>query len=152
MSNPLPIERLTRQLAAKLMQRRAIVASMIDRIKSLLGVDAPTPERHEGESLMPLAVVITRDVEARYRGFLSSAMLELAPGVYAHPRMSAGVRERIWAVLSEWHGRLRRGSIVMTWAEAAANGGLGLLTLGEPPKEIVSYDLLLLVRNHPAAQ
>jgi CRISPR-associated protein Cas2 len=97
---------------------------------------------------MPLAVVITRDVEARYRGFLSSAMLELAPGVYAHPRMSAGVRTRIWAVLSEWHGRLRRGSIVMTWAEAAANGGLGLLTLGEPPKEIVAYDSLLLVRSH----
>ena len=53
---------------------------------------------------MPLAVVITRDVEGRYRGFLSSAMLELAPGVYANPRMSAGVRTRIWAVLSEWHG------------------------------------------------
>lgn len=101
---------------------------------------------------MPLAVVITRDVEARYRGFLSSAMLELAPGVYAHPRMSAGVRARIWTVVSEWHGHLRRGSIVMTWADAAANGGLGLLTLGEPSKEIVSYDLLLLVRNHSASQ
>ena len=61
--------------------------------------------------------------------------------------MSAGVRTRIWAVLSEWHGRLRRGSIVMTWAESAANGGLGLLTLGEPPKEIVPYDSLLLVRR-----
>ena len=74
---------------------------------------------------MPLAVVITRDVEGRSRGFLSSAMLELAPGVYANPRMSVGVRTRIWGVLSEWHGRLRRGSIVMTWAESAANGGLG---------------------------
>ena len=30
---------------------------------------------------MPLTMVITRDVEDRYRGFLGSAMLELAPGV-----------------------------------------------------------------------
>ena len=30
---------------------------------------------------MPMTVVITRDVEDRYRGFLSSVMLELAPGV-----------------------------------------------------------------------
>ncbi|MHB1938458.1 MAG: type I-E CRISPR-associated endoribonuclease Cas2e [Acidobacteriaceae bacterium] len=50
---------------------------------------------------MPMVVVITRDVEARYRGFLGSAMLELAPGVYAHPRMSAGVRLRIWSVLQD---------------------------------------------------
>ena len=39
---------------------------------------------------MPLTMVITRDVEDRYRGFLGSAMLELAPGGYAQPRMSAG--------------------------------------------------------------
>ena len=68
--------------------------------------------------------VITRDVEDRYRGFLGSAMLELAPGVYAQPRMSAGVRTRIWTVVEEWHTRLRRGSIVMCWAESAAAGGL----------------------------
>ena len=77
--------------------------------------------------LMSMAVVITRDVEARYRGFLASVMLELAPGVYAHPRISAGVRAGIWSVLSDWHGQLRRGSIVLTWGESAANGGLGML-------------------------
>ena len=42
-SNSLPIERLTRQRAARLMQRRAVVPTMIDRIKSLLGVDAALP-------------------------------------------------------------------------------------------------------------
>ncbi len=66
---------------------------------------------------MPLCVVVTRDVEDRYRGFLGSAMLELAPGVYAYPRMSAGVRDRVWTVLSDWYGQLGRGSIVMTWAD-----------------------------------
>jgi CRISPR-associated protein Cas2 len=96
---------------------------------------------------MPMVVVITRDVESRYRGFLGSVMLELAPGVYAHPRMSSGVRTRVWDVLSDWYSQLCRGSILMTWADSAAHGGLGLTTLGEPPKEIVSHDAMLLVRR-----
>lgn len=96
---------------------------------------------------MPLTVVVTRDVEDRYRGFLGSAMLELAPGVYAQPRMSAGVRDRVWAVVAEWHARLRRGSVVMCWAQPGAAGGLGLATLGEPPKEVVAHDAVLLVRR-----
>lgn len=96
---------------------------------------------------MPLTIVITRDVEDRYRGFLGSAMLELAPGVYAQPRMSAGVRTRIADVLADWHGHLGRGSIIMCWAETAANGGLGLKTWGEPPKDIVAHDAMLFVRR-----
>ena len=96
---------------------------------------------------MPMVIVVTRDVEARYRGFLGSIMLELAPGVYAHPRMNAGVRTRIWNVLEDWYLKLRRGSVVLTWADTAAHGGLGLKTLGEPPKEILSHDAMLLVRR-----
>lgn len=96
---------------------------------------------------MPMIVIITRDVEDRYRGFLGSAMLELSPGVYAHPRMSAGVRGRIWSVLSDWYLSLGRGSIIMTWADSAADGGLGLATLGEPPKDLVTHDAMLLVRR-----
>ena len=96
---------------------------------------------------MPMIVVITRDVEARYRGFLGSTMLELAPGVYAHPRMTAGVRTRIWGVIDDWYRQLRQGTIMMTWADSAANGGLGLKSLGDPPKQIVAHDGLLLVRR-----
>lgn len=96
---------------------------------------------------MPMVVVITRDVEDRYRGFLGSVMLELAPGVYAHPRMSAGVRGRVWTVLSDWYDSLGRGAIVMTWADRAADGGLGLASLGNPPKDIVTHDAFLLVRR-----
>jgi CRISPR-associated protein Cas2 len=96
---------------------------------------------------MPMLVVITRDVEPRYRGFLGSCLLELSPGVYAHPRISAGVRKRIWDVVSDWHAKLSQGSIVMTWADSAANGGLGLRTLGEPARDIISHDALLLVRR-----
>lgn len=96
---------------------------------------------------MPMVVVITRDVEGRYRGFLGSAMLELSPGVYSHPHMSAGVRLRIWAVLEDWYCSLSRGAILMTWADTGASGGLGLKTLGETPKDIVPHDGMLLVRR-----
>lgn len=96
---------------------------------------------------MPLVVIITRNVEDRYRGFLGSAMLELAPGIYAQPRMSAGVRKRIRDVIADWHAQLKRGSIVMCWGESSANGSLGLETFGEPPKTIVAHDAMLLVRR-----
>jgi CRISPR-associated protein Cas2 len=94
-----------------------------------------------------MVVVITRDVEARYRGFLGSIMLELSSGVYAHPRINAGVRQRVWNVLSDWHQAIGSGSIVMTWADKSVNGGLGLSFLGEPPKNIVAHDAMLLVRR-----
>ncbi|MBN9072813.1 MAG: type I-E CRISPR-associated endoribonuclease Cas2 [Rhizobiales bacterium] len=96
---------------------------------------------------MPLCVVVTRDVEGRYRGFLGSAMLELAPGVYAHPRMSAGVRDRLWDVLQDWHSQLAKGSLVMCFAETTAPGAMGLRTLGEPPKTVIDHEGVLLVRR-----
>ena len=96
---------------------------------------------------MPFTVIVTRDVEDRYRGFLGSIMLELAPGVYAQARLSAGVRARVLDVMTDWHGQLRRGSIVVCWAEPSGHGGVGLRTFGEPPKTIVTHDAMLLVRR-----
>lgn len=97
---------------------------------------------------MPMTVVVTRDVEARYRGFLASAMLEVAPGVYAAPAMTKGVRERVWTVLSQWWWELRRGSIVLAWRDPSASGGIGLAMLGDPPKTIVDADGVLLLKRH----
>ena len=37
-----------------------------------------------------MTVIVTVNVEARYRGFLASAMLEIAPGVYTSPNMTGG--------------------------------------------------------------
>ncbi len=99
---------------------------------------------------MPMAVVVTRNVEARYRGFLTSIMLEVAPGVYAAPDLSTGVRRRVWNVLSDWWGVLGTGSIVMLWRDTDAVGNLRIETLGEPPKEIVDADGILLVKRKPA--
>jgi CRISPR-associated protein Cas2 len=96
---------------------------------------------------MPLCIVVTRDVEMRYRGFLGSVMLELSLGTYVSPRMSKAVRERVWNVVTEWYATLRQGSVVMTWRETGAPGGLRVLTLGEPPKDVVEHESSLLIRR-----
>lgn len=95
---------------------------------------------------MPLAVIVTRDVADRFRGFLSSVMLEIAPAVFVSPRMSKGVRERTWAVLSDWHGAEPRGSVVMVWRDNNEIGGVGLAHLGEPPRELIEMDGMWVAR------
>ena len=98
---------------------------------------------------MPMTVVVTRNVEARYRGFLASAMLEVAPGVYVAPEMSKGVRERIWSVVSRWFDTLGNGGVVMIHRDVAESGKLALRHLGDPPKEVWDADGVLLVRRAP---
>ena len=96
---------------------------------------------------MPMTVLVTRDVEDRYRGFLASAMLEIAPGVYTAPDLSAAVRERVWTVVTAWHAALGRGSIVMTWRDPSALGGQGIRTLGTPPYQLVDVGGIMLARK-----
>ena len=98
---------------------------------------------------MPMCVVVTRDVPARFRGFLASCMLEIAPAVYSQPDMSASVRERVWAVLSDWWGYYGQGSVVMTWAAPNTSERQGVSLLGEPIKNLVEYDGLYVVRRPP---
>lgn len=94
-----------------------------------------------------MTMVVTRNVEDRYRGFLTSIMLEVAPGVYVAPNLSASVRTRLWNVVSSWWESLRTGSLVMIWRDAAAVGDLRIDTLGEPLKDIVDADGVLLVKR-----
>ncbi len=96
---------------------------------------------------MPLTVVITRDVEDRYRGFAGLGDARAGP---RRLRAAADERGRARPHLGGGRGmahRLRRGSIVMCWAEPASAGGLGLSVLGEPPKDVVAHDSTLLVRR-----
>ena len=44
---------------------------------------------------MSMTIVVTRNVEARVRGFLASTMLEIASGVYTAPTLTPAVRDRI---------------------------------------------------------
>lgn len=96
---------------------------------------------------MALTMIVTRDVEMRYRGFLTSVMLEVSPGVYVAPEMSAAVRDRVWSVMTEWWTALGRGSLTMVWRDSKAAGNLRIETLGEPAKTIVDADGVLLVKR-----
>lgn len=96
---------------------------------------------------MPLVMIVTRDVADRYRGYLGSLMLEVAPTVYISPRMNQGVRSRTWDVLTGWHAAEPQGSVVMVWRDVNATGGIGIATLGAPPRELVDVDGLWLVRK-----
>ena len=93
-----------------------------------------------------MTVIVTVNVEARYRGFLASAMLEIAPGVYTSPNMTSGIRERIWEVLRRWYYELGQGAIVMTWRNPSGVGDQQVRSLGDAPKEIVDADGVYLVK------
>ena len=94
-----------------------------------------------------MTVVVTVNVESRYRGFLASVMLEIAPGVYTSPRMTTGIRDRIWDVLSRWYYDSGQGAIVMTWSDSTAVGDQRIRLLGEAPKSIVDADGVYLVKH-----
>jgi len=91
-----------------------------------------------------MTVVVTSDVAPRFRGFLASCMLEIGPGVYTAPRMNAGVRERVWAVMQEWYLELGGGSILMTWTDSQAVGGQQIAVLGVPSYEMFNRDGIFL--------
>ena len=96
---------------------------------------------------MALTMIVTRNVEMRYRGFLTSVMLEVSPGVYVAPDMSAAVRGRVWQVMSDWWLSIGNGSLTLVWRDTSAPGKLRIETLGEAPKSIVDADGVLLVKR-----
>jgi len=87
-----------------------------------------------------MTVVVTRDVADRFRGFVASCMLEIAPGVYTAPGMNPAARDQVWRVLEGWFHEIGGGSIVMTWTDKTAAAGQSVRVLGLPPVEIVNYD------------
>jgi CRISPR-associated protein Cas2 len=95
---------------------------------------------------MPMTVVVVRDVADRYRGFLASIMPEVASGVFTSPELSRSVRDRIWAVLSDWWSAKPGGSIVMVWKEDHAAGRLGVASLGEPSRQLADIDGVLVTQ------
>lgn len=94
-----------------------------------------------------MTVIVTRDVESRYRGFLASVMLEIAPGIFVSPDMNSSVRVRIWQVMQDWHDKLGRGAITMISTDKKSPSGLALMQLGTPPYEIRDIDGLWLARR-----
>lgn len=95
---------------------------------------------------MAMTIVVTRNVEARVRGFLSSTMLEIASGVYTSPSLTVAVRERIWEVLENWCGA-RDDGVVMTWPDKQAPGGQVVRVIGEPPLDLREAPSVVLARR-----
>ncbi len=97
---------------------------------------------------MTMTLVVTRNVPDRFRGFLASVMCEVTLGVYTSPKMSAGVRERVWTVLCEWFAETAEAdhAIVMTFPDAKAAGGQAFRTLGVPRVDLQEHDGMVLVR------
>ncbi len=96
---------------------------------------------------MPMTVLMARDAPPRVRGFLASCMLEIGPGLYVSPEMSAGVRDRVWAVIEGWTHDLGQGAVVMAWPDRSAPFGLSLRTLGVPPYDLVEVDGMYLAKR-----
>ncbi len=101
---------------------------------------------------MGLAVIVIRDVADRFHGFLASVMLEVAPNVFVSPRMSAGIRQRVWRVVGDWHRQEPRGSLVMVWRDSGETGGVGIAHIGTPPRELIEVDGMWLTRRKRAEQ
>ena len=96
---------------------------------------------------MSMTVVVTRNVSSRIRGFLASSMLEMAPGVYSAPQISAAVRDRIWSVLNEWFYADQDASIIMLWEDTSHAGGQSARVLGLPPVKLIDIDGLLIAHR-----
>ena len=94
---------------------------------------------------MSMTVVAAINVAAKIRGFLSSVMLEIAPGIYTSPIINAGVRDRLWSVVEDWYEEQEEGYIVMTWYHPEADAKQYIRSLGTPRKDIVNIDGVLLV-------
>lgn len=95
-----------------------------------------------------MTVIVTRNVPDRFRGFLASCMLELAPGVYTSPRMTTAVRDRVWSVCCEWAGIIPDdGGVLMTWLDKDAPSGQAVTMLGWPKKELAELNGAWLERR-----
>ena len=99
---------------------------------------------------MLMTVIVTRNVSQRIRGFLASSMLELAPGVYSSPALSTAVRDRIWAVLTDWFAAEGDASIVLIYGDPTQPGRQNVKRLGLPPIAIDEIDGLLVTCRHKA--
>lgn len=96
---------------------------------------------------MSLTVVITRDVDDRYRGFLASVMLEASAGVYVSKGMTPRARDKVWRVVGDWHATLGRGSLTLLYADSRSDGGIAVRLLGAPNRQPIQIDGALLMRR-----
>ena len=96
---------------------------------------------------MPKAIIVTTNVEQRYRGLLSSHCLEVDAGVYFAPDIQRSVLEQIIAIMREWWVILRKGSILVLADDRDTQSGLRVTWIGTPRRDIIDYDGIMMVRR-----
>lgn len=102
---------------------------------------------------MPMTIAVTRDVPGRFRGFLASCMLELAPGVYTAPRLTKAVRSRIISVMLDWAGEIpSNGFVLLSWPDSTKPGGQAIWSIGTPTRHLYDHEGVFLTRRVPTAQ
>jgi len=69
-------------------------------------------------------------------------MLEMAAGVYVAASMSPAVRDKVWAVVTQWIDT--DASAIILWQDKTAIGLISSQVVGEPPIAIRDMDGLLV--------
>ena len=97
---------------------------------------------------MSVLIAVTRNIPGRFRGLLTSCMLEIAPGTFVSPQINRAVRERIWDIMMSWNEVLRPNSgVVFLWPDTQEPSHLGMSFIGFPPKELIEHDGFWLARS-----
>lgn len=90
---------------------------------------------------MSMTLIITRNLPGRFHGFLASCLLEVAPGVYATPRLRKAVRERLWTVMSKWISEIPEdGGLLLVYPDKSAPSRIGMVSLGWPKRDFIDLD------------
>ena len=99
---------------------------------------------------MRWALVALSSKPRRFSGFLHSAAMEVAPGVFIAADFNRAAFERIWQVLADWHTFWPEGWIVAVMPAEKPRHPPEIRTLGVPARTLVEQDgmhLLLIEKG-----
>lgn len=95
-----------------------------------------------------MVILICEKVPDRLRGELSRWMIEPKTNVFVG-KMSAMVRDKLWLRVQD---KLKGGAAILAYP-APTEQGFVIKSCGDPTRELVSYDGLMLVRiSTPASR
>ena len=89
---------------------------------------------------MSMTLVITNNVEDRFRGFILSCMPEVSSGLYISTNLNNTIRMRMWETLSDWHHSYQSGSIILIYEDKKSLGGIAIKSLGRTTKKLFDID------------
>lgn len=93
-----------------------------------------------------MTVIVLERVTASLRGFLTRWMLEVRAGVFVG-RLSSRVRQLVWEKATSFAGA-RSGCLLLYSTQGEQ--GFVMESFGDPSREVVDYDGLLLLRRPTA--